>query len=176
MPLSKYERLTMSVADAESQRNEKLLAIAAQKPSLRQNIICGADAALWRERSNMRSADAEAYQHERKLMACTVRNMESDAKTLAKQLQWHETLRDTTQSLSRANLLRHQGLPSWIILEGMKIGEAVQDRQIPAVRTADAIRTRQAEGNKASAAGSVATSSTQSGHAQNAKEAVCESQ
>ena len=51
---------------------------------------------------------------------------------------------------------RHQGLPSWIILEGMKIGEAVQDRQIPAVRTADAIRTRPAKGNKASAAGSVA--------------------
>ena len=65
------------------------------------------------------------------------------------------------------------GLPSWIILEGMKIGEAVQDRQIPAVRTADAIRTQQAKGNKASAAGSVATSSTQSGHAQNAKEEVC---
>ena len=132
MPFNKYERLAMGAADAESQTMEKLSMMASQKPSLRMRILCGKDTDVWRERSAMRAADVEAHNS----MATRIRILTQDAKTLADQLHWHENLRDATQSLARANLLQHQGLPSWIILNGMKIGEAVADRQNPAVQTA----------------------------------------
>ena len=146
LPLNKYERLAMSAADAESQGLEKLWVLAAQKPPLHNQILCGADAVVWRERSAMRTADEETHRHERNSMATRVRILEHDATVLAKQLHWHESLRDTTQSLARANLLQHQGLPSWIVLDGMKIGEAISDRKIPAAHASKASRTRQAEG------------------------------
>ena len=130
LPITKYERLAMIAADAESREIEQLRVMAAQKPTLRMHIICGEDAFVWRERSAMKAADEEAHTHERNGMATRI-------KALADRLHWHESLRDTTQSLARAGLLQHQGLPSWIILEGMNMmGEAVLDRQIPADQAA----------------------------------------
>ena len=63
----------------------------------------------------MACADAESRSNQ-----CALLMADAAAKSAVVQarLSWMENVRDMTSSLARSNLLKAQGLPKWIILEG----------------------------------------------------------
>ena len=106
---SMKERMGMACADAESRSNQctLLMADAAAAKSEVQ--------AYFSERILMACADAESRSNQ-----CALLMADAAAKSAVVQarLSWMENVRDMTSSLARSNLLKAQGLPKWIILEG----------------------------------------------------------
>ena len=103
------ERTLMACADAESRSSQcaLLMADAAAKSEVVQ--------AYFSERILMACADAESRSNQYALLMA---GAAAKSAVVQARLSWMENVRDMTSSLARSNLLKAQGLPKWIILEG----------------------------------------------------------
>lgn len=106
---SMKERMGMACADAES-RSKQCTLLMADAAAAKSEVQ-----AYFSERILMACADAESRSNQ-----CALLMADAAAKSAVVQarLSWMENVRDMTSSLARSHLLKAQGLPKWIILEG----------------------------------------------------------
>ena len=110
---------------ADSSRKQK-------RTTVPQNVLYES-----RERAAMAAAERDSHRFEKFLLSERLRMAEAEQDSLrsenshlrqrltltSRKLDWHETVRDNVSNLSRAALLRCQGIPPWVILEARRIRE-----------------------------------------------------
>lgn len=112
------ERPKMIQAELSSVRawqKQKDCSVAEMLPSERPRRLLLEVYFSMKERMLMACADAESRSSQ---CALLMADAAAKSEVVQARLSWLENVRDMTSSLARSNLLKAQGLPKWIILEG----------------------------------------------------------